>query len=134
MMNWTALSAVMVAMSALVASSAGAQPSASRKLAHDPFDQRAALLLKDRAAPQPGVAAPMAEGMPRLAPGASIMAAELRAVMVGGARPLVNLGGTMLGIGDSTDGYRLVEIHERGAVFARDGKRFELALGRLREP
>jgi hypothetical protein len=134
MNNWTTWPVVMVAMAALAASGAVAQPTSPRKLAHDPFDRRAAQPSMGRTEPQSPAAAPVAQGTSASAGAAPTMAAELRAVMIGGARPLVNLGGTILGIGDSMEGFLLVEVRERSAVFTKDGKRIELALGRKQEP
>ena len=113
-----------------------AQATAPHKLAHDPFDlgtlQRTLQQLLQQAESKSAAAASSSDGTGTAAPAAAqvpVLKAELRAVMVGGARPLVNLGGTILGIGDSVDGFRLVEVRERSAVFVRDGNRVELPLG-----
>lgn len=136
MIDWTLCLAVALITTALAASSAAAQPP-PRKLAHDPFERRVAQQLVRQAGLRPAVATPSTDGAPASSPAAlqaPVLAAELRAVMIGGMRPLVNLGGKILGIGDSVEGFRLVEVLERGAVFTRDGIRVELALGRNREP
>lgn len=121
----------MVAIPALVMSSALAQQAPPRALAHDPFDRRAVQQLMNSIEAPPVASTPAPDPVPASAP-ATIK--DLRAVMVGGARPLVNLGGTILGVGDSVDGFSLVEVRERGAVFARDGQRIELVLGRKQAP
>ena len=62
----------------------------------------------------------------RLAPGAESPAARpptrpwnprLRAVLVAGAASLANVDGEVLALGQEVDGYRLVEVRERSAVF-----------------
>lgn len=124
-------------MAALAAAGAAAQATAPRKLAHDPFDRAVVQQLLRQAESKSAAAASAADASGATAPAAAqtpVLAAELRAVMAGGARPLVNLGGSILGIGDSIGGYRLVEVRENSAIFARDGKRVELALGSKRQP
>jgi hypothetical protein len=46
----------------------------------------------------------------------------LQATMVGRASRLANVGGRILRLGDDYQGYRLVAINERDAVFERDGR------------
>ncbi len=137
MTKWIIRLAATASMAALAAAGAVAQATAPRKLAHDPFDRGVVQQLMRQAELKSAAAASSSDGTGAAAPAAAqgpVLAAELRAVMAGGARPLVNLGGTILGIGDSVDGFRLVEVRERSAVFARDGNRVELALGHKRQP
>lgn len=47
---------------------------------------------------------------------------ELQATMIGTVSKLANVGGKVLKPGDKIQGYVLVEIHERYAVFERNGK------------
>jgi len=136
MTKWIIGLAAIASMVALAAAGAVAQATAPHKLAHDPFDlgtlQRTLQQLMQQAESKSAAAASSSGGTGAAAPAAAqvpVLKAELRAVMVGGARPLVNLGGTILGIGDSVDGFRLVEVRERSAVFVRDGNRVELPLG-----
>ena len=133
MTKWIIGLAAMASMAALAAAGTVAQATAPRKLAHDPFDRAVVQQLIRQAESQPAAGASSADGT-RAAAQALVLTAELRAVMTGGARPLVNLGGTILGIGDNVEGFRLVEVRERSAVFARGGNRVELALGRKRQP
>lgn len=121
----------LVAIPALAVSSALAQQAPPRALAHDPFERRAVQQLMNTIEAPPAASTPAPEPVPASAP-ATLK--DLRAVMAGGARPLVNLGGTILGIGDSVEGFSLVEVREHGAVFARDGRRIELVLGRKQAP
>lgn len=50
----------------------------------------------------------------------------LRSTVVGGARPLANLGGEILAPGESVAGYRLVSVEAYEAVFEKDGQRLRL--------
>ncbi|MGP1677354.1 MAG: hypothetical protein ACTS6J_09375 [Burkholderiales bacterium] len=143
MTKWIIGLVAIAAMAALTAAVAVAQATAPRKLAHDPFDlgmlQRTLQQLMHQTELKSAAVAPSADGTRASQPAAAqvqvpVLTAELRAVMTGGARPLVNLGGTILGIGDNVDGFRLVEVRERSAVFARDGNRVELPLGRKGQP
>jgi len=134
MKNWYTRFAVLGSISTLAAlacpgAGAVAQATPPRALVHDPFDRSVVQELMREAAPPP--APPPAEPPP---PSAPVVTAELRAVMVRGARSLVNLGGTILGIGESAGGLRLVEVRERSAVFATDGGRVEVPLGRRQGP
>ena len=52
----------------------------------------------------------------------------LRAVMVAGRSSAVNVGGEMVRLGEELDGYRLVEVTERRAVFERQGTLYELVM------
>lgn len=56
----------------------------------------------------------------------------LLSTVVGGERPLVNLGGVILGIGEETHGYRLIEVKSFEATFEKEGEtlRLEVAAGR----
>jgi hypothetical protein len=54
----------------------------------------------------------------------------LRAVLFAGNRSMINLGGTMLSIGDTWLGYRLLSVHESEAVFTKDGAKITLSLDR----
>ncbi len=53
---------------------------------------------------------------------------ELRSTLVSGERSLVNLGGTILELGEEAHGYRLLEVREDQAVFERAGSEIVLKL------
>lgn len=53
---------------------------------------------------------------------------KLTAVMVAGKNSLVNLDGTIIGIGEEKDGYRLVQVRDREAVFNKGKKRIVLKM------
>ena len=53
---------------------------------------------------------------------------ELRATLVSGERSLVNLGGTILELGEEAHGYRLLEVREDEAVFERAGSEVVLQM------
>lgn len=122
--------AAMGAAAALACWNAVAQQAHARKLANDPFDRRVVQQWLNKAEPQPVEPALAAAPAVPAAPPAPVLTGDLRALMVGGKQPLVNLGGTILGIGESVDGFRLIEVRERSAVFEREGKRYERGLGR----
>ncbi len=53
---------------------------------------------------------------------------ELRATLVSDKRSLVNLGGTILELGEEAHGYRLLEVREDEAVFERSGSEIVLKM------
>ena len=53
---------------------------------------------------------------------------RLRAVLVAGPKSIVNLGGVILQIGESTNGYRLLEVGEGTATFNRKGEKIVFSL------
>ena len=55
---------------------------------------------------------------------------ELRAILLAGSKSMVNLGGTMVRIGEAIDGYRLLRVSQRQAVFSKDGTNIALSLDR----
>lgn len=52
----------------------------------------------------------------------------LRATMLAGDFSMVNLNGVIISLGEEVDGYRLVEVGEQTAVFAKNGKRHVLSM------
>lgn len=53
---------------------------------------------------------------------------ELRAVLVAGPKSIVDFGGVILQIGESTSGYRLLEVAEGTATFNRNGEKIVFSL------
>jgi hypothetical protein len=53
---------------------------------------------------------------------------ELRAVLVAGPKSIVDFGGVILQIGESTSGYRLLEVAEGTATFNRKGEKIVFSL------
>ncbi len=53
---------------------------------------------------------------------------ELRAVLVAGPKSIVDFGGVILQIGESTSGYRLLEVAEGTATFDRKGEKIVFSL------
>ena len=53
---------------------------------------------------------------------------QLRAVIVAGPKSIVDLGGVILQIGESTNGYRLLEVAEGTATFNRKGEKIVFSL------
>lgn len=99
----------LVAMYAL----AGAAPQAPLR---DPFQRPAA----PAPVAQPAAASAVADA-PAWTP-------ELRAVMYDRAHSLVNVSGTVLAVGESVHGYRLVKVSERGVVMVKGGASIKLTL------
>ena len=52
----------------------------------------------------------------------------LRAVLVAGTKSVVDFGGVILQIGESTDGYLLLAVAEDRATFSRSGKKIVFSL------
>lgn len=52
----------------------------------------------------------------------------LRATILAGEFSMVNLNGVIISLGEEVDGYRLVEVGEQTAVFAKNGKRHALSM------
>ena len=111
---------VLLVTALFAAAPALAQTAAAGKYKRDPFDwtslQQA--VQKKEAATAKAAAAPPAR-VPRL-----------RAVMRSPSGGQVNLDGVIMSIGDSADGYRLVEVRDYSAVFARKGGTVELEVSR----
>lgn len=53
---------------------------------------------------------------------------KLIAVIVAGKKSLVNLNGAIIGIGEEKDGYRLIRVRDRKAIFKKGKKRVVLDL------
>lgn len=53
---------------------------------------------------------------------------RVRAILVAGDRSLVNVNGTILGIGEEHFGYVLRSVAEEAAVFSRDGESITISL------
>ena len=94
--------------------------SQGEKLQHDPFARPALAGLQH--ASRPG---PARNGEPTAA---ATRRLKLQAVMVAGPKSIANVDGTMVRIGDQIYGYRLVEVHERGAVFEKNKTRFVVSI------
>jgi hypothetical protein len=92
------------------------------ELQHDPFARPALTGLQHASKPGPG-----RNGEPT---GASTRRLKLQAVMVAGPKSIANVDGKMVRIGDEVYGYRLVEVHERGAVFEKNKTRVVVSIHR----
>jgi hypothetical protein len=92
-----------------------------RPLQHDPFAKPA--LLGPPAA-SPGGATRRAQKAPVARP-----KLNLHALLVAGPDSIANVDGVMVRVGDAVNGYRLVEVEDRSAVFEKDGARFTFGIG-----
>ena len=95
-------------------------------LKHDPF-------ARPLLAPPPAAAASAPAYTARAPLPEPIWNPELRAIMLAGPKSIVDVGGTLVRIGEHINGYRLAEVHEETAVFVNDKKRVTLSL-RATEP
>jgi hypothetical protein len=100
--------------------------SQTEKLQHDPF-ARPALSGLQQARPQE----PRGNGKATAAAPAPKL--KLLAVMAAGPDSIANVGGVMVRIGDEVNGYRLVEVHERNAVFEKNKTRFSVSISSNRQ-
>jgi hypothetical protein len=93
-----------------------------RALQHDPFVRPAVGLVPGNAssAAAPGRLKAAPEATPKL---------NLQAVLVAGAHSIANVDGVMLRVGESLNGYRLLEVQQRSAVFEKNGAKFTLGIG-----
>lgn len=57
---------------------------------------------------------------------------ELKAIITGGGTAIVNVEGRILHMGQEIDGYRLVEVQERRAIFVRNKTRHTLVLNAVK--
>ena len=63
-----------------------------------------------------------------LTPPISAWNPKMRATMVAGKNSMANVDGTIVKVGEKFQGYKLLEVRRRSAIFTRDGKHFELIL------
>ena len=54
---------------------------------------------------------------------------NLQAVIVAGPHSIANVDGVLVRVGESVKGYRLLEVHDRSAVFERNNARLTLGVG-----
>lgn len=59
---------------------------------------------------------------------------DLRATLVAGERSVVNLGGSILSLGEEIEGYRLVSVSEGEALFIKDGESIRVFVDEDDEP
>ena len=101
-------------LSSIAAASATAKESPLSPLVHDPFVQPAFLK-----APAHTARRVTAEVKPKL---------QLRSILQAGDESMVNLNGEILMIGDTYQGYKLVEVGKQSAVFIKDGNKIKVSL------
>lgn len=90
-------------------------------LQHDPFVRPA--IGGFAPPPPPGPARPGATGVAPARP-----KLQLHAVLVAGSDSLANVDGVMVRIGESVQGYRLVEVTDRTAVLEKNNAKVTLTL------
>ena len=78
---------------------------------------------------RPAEGAPVARARtPALPPEDPKRILNLHAVMVAGPASIANVNGVMVRVGESVQGYRLLEVHDRAAVFEKNNLRVTLDL------
>ena len=94
----------------------------NRALQHDPFVRPSVGLVPDNApsAASAGRVKAAPEGKPKL---------NLQAVLVAGSHSIANVDGVMVRVGESINGYRLLQVEHRSAVFEKNGAKFTLGIG-----
>ncbi len=106
---------------ALLACAPGlAHAQADTPLKHDPFARPTQAALQ-QLKPQPQNAGAISAQESAWNP-------ELKAVMLAGAKSMVNVDGQMVGIGEEIHGHKLLEVRDGEAVFITGGKRRTVAM------
>ncbi len=67
----------------------------------------------------------IAQAGPAESPAATL---ELRGILLAGKHSVVNLGGTIVALGEAVDGYLLTEVGEGEAVFLKDNESIRIRL------
>ena len=93
-------------------------------LKHDPFARPAlgSFRPEGAAVARPRAVAPPPEDPKRIL--------NLHAVMMAGPSSIANVNGVMVRVGESLHGYRLLEVHDRSAVFEKDNVRVTVDMPR----
>ncbi|MEQ1601430.1 MAG: hypothetical protein ABL885_06645 [Methylophilaceae bacterium] len=86
----------------------------TQELSHDPFTRPALIVPLASATNSPGTSAPVVD-LP--------WAPKLTAVMQAGKQSLVTIDGEVMKIGEKKNGYQLIVVGDREAVFIKDHKR-----------
>ena len=120
-MNAAPRLAALVLAAVLVALAPGVRGQ-GRSLQHDPFARPALGVIPANASAD--AASRRAQAAPALKP-----RFNLQAVLVAGPQSIANVDGVMVRMGDAIQGYRLVEVQDRSAVFEKNGARFTLGIG-----
>ena len=77
--------------------------------------------------------APAARARPPLPPEDPKRILNLNAVMVAGPASMANVNGVMVRVGESLHGYRLLEVHDRSAVFEKNNMRITVDMPGLKK-
>ncbi|MCB1753933.1 MAG: hypothetical protein KDJ38_00330 [Gammaproteobacteria bacterium] len=93
------------------------------ELQHDPFSYT-----KDLDNSQSRVRDQDSDGKP---PAAATWQPRLLATIVAGPRSMANVGGKVLSLGQSVDGYKLIEVGKTSATFEKNGQSYVLQLTQL---
>ena len=58
---------------------------------------------------------------------------QLRATMRAGQRSMANIDGEIIKIGEKISGFKLVEVHERDALFIKNGVKYHVSMDQAPE-
>lgn len=103
---------------------------AADALRHDPFARRAARTPAATAsapAARTGESAPPTEAPPPWQP-------QLRGIMLAGRASVANVDGTVIGLGESIDGWRLIGLEDGHATFVRGRQKTVLSMHTAGQP
>ena len=91
------------------------------KLHLDPFEKPDSLLLQSRELDVEPLPEPVS------------WQPELRATMRSSTGAMVNIDGDIIAIGEEINGFRLLEVQERSAIFGKNGEKYPVSLDDVRE-
>ena len=118
------VSRLIAALGVALTLTAGSPPAfaQSHTLQHDPFARAVIGAMSGLRSPTP--AAPASQRAAPVAP----PKLSLNAVLVAGAHSMANVDGVMVRVGESVQGYRLLEVQDRSAVFEKNNAKFTVGL------
>jgi hypothetical protein len=111
------------ALAAFGAALSGSCAAQNDRLRHDPFARPALGNLSQGTRP-----VMKTHGKPHAGTEAR-HALKVQAVIVAGANSIANVDGRLVRIGERIHGYRLVSVHERSAIFDKDGRQVTVSMG-----
>ncbi|MDH3314338.1 MAG: hypothetical protein OER43_01005 [Gammaproteobacteria bacterium] len=120
-MNARLAPVAVVALLLAAGSVALAEPGNRITLRHDPFTR------PNFDAPPPASLVRSAGNAPETGKGPPVNM-ELRGIVIADGSAMVDVNGKLMSVNDSYEGYRLIKIEERKAVFIRNGTTLDLVL------
>lgn len=116
------LFSVVIILTGLLVFSAALQATNVAPILHlDPFEKPDLLLLQDRELDVEPLPEPVS------------WQPELRATMRSTQGAMVNINGDIIAIGEEINGFRLLEVQERSAIFGKNGEKYPVSLDDIPE-